>query len=86
MCAHLNNPCDNCGEGMEFCGDGIARGPGIWAYDFFCPNMPQRAQVEQAKSKLTRIEPVTLNKKHPKNGRIAGTRKRVCVVGRHPTF
>ena len=77
MCAHLNNPCDNCGE---------ANGPGIWAYDFFCPNMPQRAITNTAKSKLTRIEPVTLNKKHPKNGRNTGTGKRVCVVGRLPTF
>jgi hypothetical protein len=86
MCAHLNNRCENCGDGMEYCGEGIAHGPGIWVYDFFCPNMPQRAITNTAKSKLTRIEPVTLNKKHPKNGRNTGTGKRVCVVGRLPTF
>lgn len=81
MCAHLYNPCENCGDGMEHCGEGIAHGPGIWAYDFFCPNMPQRAQIEQAKSKLVRIEPIRLNKKHLKNGRNTRARKRVCTVG-----
>ena len=81
MCAHLYNPCENCGDGMEHCGEGIAHGPGIWAYDFFCPNMPQRAQIEQAKSKLTRIEPIHSTKTNPKNGRNTRARKRVCTVG-----
>lgn len=81
MCAHLNNPCDNCGEGMEFYGEMAERGPGVWAYSHMYPNMPQRALIEQAKSKLTRIEPIHSTKTNPKNGRNTRARKRVCTVG-----